>query len=654
MKNKKISIFSSITILFSILFSVGVITLVTYSFMKSEYAIENLAKRLNGSIADQIKQEFELLVEPSNNFISMIETFARVDEELTLKSRRLQQVLLSYVETYPQLYNVFVALPDKSFLMATDLEPLKMVLIETKRNRTKTILFNSDKMVIKSENKAEISYNPLGRPWYAGAVNQEGVFETDVYTFFESRKPGVTLSKAIRNQKGQLVAVVGVDLLLTNLQTFLSSLDMSNQSFIAIIDKEQGKYVVSKQGNTHKQENFEMIKLFHKFTTKKDFDQIEFKDERYYFTESDVGSDYFKNWKYVIAIPEKELISEIVSMRQQSLKFGAAILITGCLIIFLFSRLFSKPIKEISSQANKIKQLEKVASLKLMSPVDEVSELIQSVNALGVAFDSFVQYVPKTIVKHLLDTNQSAGISGEMYNVTILFTDIEGFTAFSDGEDPENVSIYLSRYFELLSEKVVAYGGTIDKYIGDSLMVFWGAPIRLEEHALQAVRCVMAIKHELESDRVQSDPVLSKFKTRFALHSGCAVIGNIGSSERFNYTAIGSDVNICARLEALNKKFNTYSLISDSTKYQVEDEVLTRPLEPMLLKGVKNQVMVHELLDPAVNKSLLSAYEQCQKLYIDKQYQKARMGFKELLALNPDDKVVEYFIKKIDQIMSDQ
>ena len=134
MKNKKISIFSSITILFSVLFSVGVITLVTYSFMKSEYAIEKLAKRLNGSIADQVKQEFELLVEPSNNFINVIETFARVDGKLTLKSRRLQQVLLNYVETYPQLYNVFIALPDKSFLMATDSDPLKMVLIESKKN----------------------------------------------------------------------------------------------------------------------------------------------------------------------------------------------------------------------------------------------------------------------------------------------------------------------------------------------------------------------------------------------------------------------------------------------------------------------------------------------------------------------------------------
>ena len=652
MKFKKISIFSSITILFSVLFSVGVITLVMYSFMKSEYAIETLAKRLNTSTAQQVKQGFELLVEPSNDFFNLLETLARVDGKLTLGSRRLQHVLLNYVETYPQLYNVFIALPDKSFLMATELAPLKMVWIDPKKNSAKTMLFDSDKTLLKSENKGKISYNPLGRPWYGGAVNQEGVFATDVYTFFESKKPGITLSKAIRNQNGQLIAVFGVDLLLTNLQTFLSSVDISNEAFIAIIDKEKGTYIVSKESDAEKQERFEIIKLFHKFTTKKDFDQIEFKDELYYFTESDVGSDYFKNWKYVIAIPEKELISEILTMRQQSLTFGSIILVIGCLIIFLFSKLFSRPIKEISNQANKIKQLEKVASLKLMSPVDEVSELIQSVNALGVAFDSFVQYVPKTIVKHLLDTNKSAGISGEMYDITILFTDIEGFTAFSDGENPENISVYLSRYFELLSEKVVAYGGTIDKYIGDSLMVFWGAPIRLEEHALQAVRCVMAIKRELESERVQSDPILSKFKTRFGLHSGRAVIGNIGSSERFNYTAIGSDVNICARLEALNKEFNTYSLVSDSTKCQIGDDILTRPLEPMMLKGVTNKIMVHELIEEESDRQFLSDYRHCQQLYINQHYNDAKKGFETLRSLYPDDKVLQYFLRRINEKQS--
>lgn len=650
MKFNKISIFSSITILFSILFSAGVITLVTYSFLKSEYAIENLAKRLNTSIAQQVKQEFELLVEPSNDFFNVLETLARVDGKLNVKSKRLQQILLSYVAEYPQLYNIFIALPNGEFLMSTDSTPLKISYIESKKNVSKTILFDLDKQILKSESSNNVTYNPLTRPWYQGAINQSGVFATDVYTFFESQKPGVTLSKVIRNQKGQIIAVVGVDLLLTNLQLFLSSVDISKDSFIAIIDKEKGKYIVSKDNDRIKEDSFEMIKLFHKFTTKQDFDQIEFKKETYYFTESDVGSSYFESWKYVIAIPESELISEILVMRQQSLKFGALILVAGCIVIFLFSKLFSRPIKEISNQANKIKQLEKVASLKLMSPVEEVSELIQSINALGIAFDSFVQYVPKTIVKHLLDTKQKAMISGGMYDVTILFTDIEGFTAFSDKEDPEKVSLYLSRYFELLSEQVVAFGGTIDKYIGDSLMVFWGAPNKMQNHAIQAVKCVLAIKQVLESDLVKKDPILSTFKTRFGLHSGQAVIGNIGSTERINYTAIGRDVNICSRLEALNKEFGTYILLSDDTQKAVSNFFVTRPLEPVLLKGLTKKIAVHELMPSESDESYLLNYNRYISLYLKKKYKEAGKGFRVLLKNQPNDNVVHYFLNKIEML----
>ncbi|RAP26733.1 hypothetical protein DID74_01540 [Candidatus Marinamargulisbacteria bacterium SCGC AG-333-B06] len=645
---KKISIFSSITILFSVLFSAGVITLVTYSFLRSEYAIEELAERLNNTIAQQVKQEFKLLIEPADNFFEIIATLSETNGQLDVKSKQLGNILLRLVTKNPQLYNLYIAFPDGSFIMSTDSKPTKLVYIEPKKNNTKTVLFNPNRNIIKSTDSKDITFKPSSRPWYKGAMKTSSVFVTDVYNFFESQKPGVTLSRVIKNKKGQIIGVVGADLLLTNLQEFLSTVEISKNSFIAIIDKEKGKYIVSKNKGQLKEDSFEMVKLFHKFTKKQNFDQVEFKNEMYYFTESDVGSHYFKTWRYMIAIPETELINEILIMRQQSLWVGLLILIIGCIIIFLFSKLFSKPIKKISNQANRIKELEQVASLKFGSPVEEVSELIHSINALGSAFDSFIHYVPKTIVKHLLETNQKAGISGEMYHVTILFTDIEGFTEYSDDENPENVSVYLSEYFELLSEKVPECGGTIDKYIGDSLMAFWGAPIPSKEHATKATEYVINIKKKLESKEIQKHPVLSRFKTRFALHSGHVVIGNIGSSERFNYTAIGRDVNICARLEALNKKFGTYALISDETKNQIGDKFITRPLEPMYLKGVREKIMVHELLNDSFDKRYLQEYQRCNDDYINRNFQKAREGFEALLMANPGDKVLRYFLNKID------
>ena len=650
MSFKKISIFSSITILFSVLFSIGVITLVSFSFIRSEYAINNLAERLMSSVSNYVKQEFRLLIEPTDNYFQIVDALIKSNNQLSIQSKEIQHTLLNYVRTYPNLANVYLALPDGSFLMATHANPVKLLEINTNQNTTTTRYFDDFNREIKKTKVNQIEFNPLLRPWFLGAIQQSQTIVSDIYTFFESQKLGVTLSKTVRNNEDKIIAVLGVDLSLDNLQTFLNNIDISDRTFVAIIDKQKQTYVISRENDGLNKNKLDIIKMFFQIITEEKVDQIEFNNEQHYFKDSDVGSHFFSNWKYVIAIPETELINEILIMRKQSLIVGGIILSIGCIIIFLFSRLFSEPIKEISNQANKIKKLEKVASLKLMSPVEEVSELIQSINALGIAFDSFVQYVPKTIVKHLLDNKQKAMISGGMYDVTILFTDIEGFTAFSDKEDPEKVSLYLSRYFEILSEQVVAFVGTIDKYIGDSLMVFWGAPNKMQNHAIQAVKCVLAIKQVLESDLVKKDPILSTFKTRFGLHSGQAVIGNIGSTERINYTAIGRDVNICSRLEALNKEFGTYILLSDHTQKAVSNFVVTRPLEPVLLKGLKKKIAVHELMPSENDKSYLLNYNRYISLYLKKKYKEAGKGFRSLLKNQPNDNVVRYFLNKIEML----
>jgi len=647
MPQKRISIFSSIAILFSVLFSVIVISLISYSFLRSEFALEKIAKRLNLAIVEQIKQEFTLLVEPVNSYFDITEAVITQSKKSDLNNKSLHDILLTFLLKNSQLYNTFVSLPDGTFLMASKSPVNKITYIDRNKNFTVTTLYDDKGQRISQNRVAKISYNPKQRSWFKGALLSDSVYTSDVYTFFSSQQSGVTFSKAIYDQEGDVVAILGVDLLLTNVQEFLDNIDISSQSFIAIIDKYKGHHILSNYPDNDEKKHFEMLKKFYRFSQNKTFNQIEFFGKNYYFTESDIGSGFFSNWKYMIAVPETELINEILIMRKQSVWFGVVVLILGCGIIFLFSKLFSKPITAISIRANNITQLKKESLLAIKSPVAEIHELIHSINSLGTAFDSFMHYVPKTIVRHLIQTKQSATISGQRYDITLLFTDIEQFTDYCDQESPENVSMYLSQYFDLISKKVTEYGGTIDKYIGDSLMVFWGAPVKHEDHAQRSINCVLEIKKILESAEIKSHPILSKFKTRFAIHTGKAVIGNIGSSERINYTAIGRDVNICARLESLNKQFNTYFLISDQTKQIINKDIRTRPLEPVNLKGVKRKVMVHELLGDSIKDDYIKEFTIYQKLYIKKDYKSAKAGFLKLLKINKNDSVVQYFLKKI-------
>jgi len=450
MPQKRISIFSSIAILFSVLFSVIVISLISYSFLRSEFALEKIAKRLNLAIVEQIKQEFTLLVEPVNSYFDITEAVITQHKKPDLNHKSLHDILLTFLLKNSQLYNTFVSLPDGTFLMASKSPVNKITYIDIDKNFTATTLYDEKGQRISQNSVAKISYNPKQRSWFKGALLSDSIYTSDVYTFFSSQQSGVTFSKAIYDQDGDVVAILGVDLLLTNVKNFLDNIDISSQSFIAIIDKYKGHHILSKYPDNDEKKHFEMLKKFYRFSQNKTFNQIEFFGKNYYFTESDIGSGFFSNWKYMIAVPETELINEILIMRKQSVWFGAVVLILGCGIIFLFSKLFSKPITAISVRANNITQLKKESLLAIKSPVAEIHELIHSINSLGTAFDSFMHYVPKTIVRHLIQTKQSATISGQRYDITLLFTDIEQFTNYCDQESPENVSMYLSQYFDLI------------------------------------------------------------------------------------------------------------------------------------------------------------------------------------------------------------
>ena len=149
MSFKKISIFSSITILFSVLFSIGVITLVSFSFIRSEYAIANLAERLMNSVSNYVKQEFRLLIEPTDNYFQIVDSLIKSNDELSIQSKEIQHTLLNYVRTYPNLANVYLALPDGSFLMATHANPVKILVINTHQNTTTTLYFDDFNREIK-------------------------------------------------------------------------------------------------------------------------------------------------------------------------------------------------------------------------------------------------------------------------------------------------------------------------------------------------------------------------------------------------------------------------------------------------------------------------------------------------------------------------
>jgi len=212
--------------------------------------------------------------------------------------------------------------------------------------------------------------------------------------------------------------------------------------------------------------------------------------------------------------------------------------------------------------------------------------------------NTFSKFVSKDIVNELLKNPDNIALGGAKKEITIFFSDIRGFTTLSEELSPEELVSILNEYLSVMTDSLLEYKGTIDKYMGDSIMAFWGAPIELEDHAYFA--CVAALVQIKKLKTLQNSwekRQLPSIEIGIGLNTGFAVVGIMGSSMRMEYTCIGDTINIASRLEGLNKNYGTKIIISEFTYEKVKDKVYARELDLVKVKGKNLPVRIYELLD---------------------------------------------------------
>ncbi len=252
----------------------------------------------------------------------------------------------------------------------------------------------------------------------------------------------------------------------------------------------------------------------------------------------------------------------------------------------------------------------------------------------------FTRYLHPDVIKKLEDNPDQIQLGGEEINATVLYTDIYNFTTFSETKTPQELVEDLNEYFQKLTGLVLEHGGLLDKYTGDGIMALFGAPISRPDHAMLACQSAFAhkkIREELSKKNTLSAPDQFHIKTRTGINSGPLVAGNIGSDKRMDYTAIGDTVNLAARLEGVNKIFQTNIIISGATYKLVKDTFLCRELDYLRVKGKKEPTRIFELIDLTDIESKpawITDYEQALNLYREGKWNKAIEKF-EILSSSP-------------------
>ncbi len=308
-------------------------------------------------------------------------------------------------------------------------------------------------------------------------------------------------------------------------------------------------------------------------------------------------TDETPNWLVCVLLPEQDVLERVNRSNQAALGVGLAVLLAAVIVSLLVSRRVAGPLVRLAAETEAIGRLELKAHPVVHSTVKEVDRLAVAVEETKTSLRSFRKYVPADLVRLLMSTGQEAELGGEKRRLTISFCDLANFTAVSEKLSPEELVLHLADYFGSFSAEILASGGNVDKYIGDAIMAFWGAPTPTADHAVAA--CLTALRNQAAlqalRDRWQAEGKPALF-ARIGLHTGDVVVGNIGSTARLNYTVMGDAVNLASRLEGLNKYYGTNILISEQTYREAEAVVLARPVDQVAVKGKAKAILVYELL----------------------------------------------------------
>lgn len=211
---------------------------------------------------------------------------------------------------------------------------------------------------------------------------------------------------------------------------------------------------------------------------------------------------------------------------------------------------------------------------------------------------TFMQYLSPEVVQQLVDNPELARLGGERKEITAYFSDVQGFTSISEGLSPEELVHLLNEYLTAMTDIILSHGGTVDKYEGDAIVAFFGAPIPHQDHALRCCRAAVDMQKKLNKLREHwQEHGFPTILTRMGINTGPAVVGNMGSQQRMDYTMMGDTVNLAARLEGANKAYGSYTMISQATYDYVKEDFLTRKLDLLQVVGKTEPIAVYELID---------------------------------------------------------
>ena len=358
------------------------------------------------------------------------------------------------------------------------------------------------------------------------------------------------------------------------------------------------------------------------------------------------------DWVIGVCVNRELAAASVITSLQNTLLVLTILVIATGFVAIKQSRIMSKPLERMAKDVISIGEGNIVLSSEKSILVKEMIDLKEGIEKMKSGLLSFRKYIPYKVVNQVLASRKTAEPFAEKKELSIFFSDLENFTTISESLEPDKLVKMIGDHLAMCTNVIQALEGTVDKYIGDSVMAFWNAPEDCKGHELKACHAALACQEQmvLFNGRNKAEG-LPELKMRIGISTGTVFVGNIGSEDRLNYTAVGDTVNLASRLEGTNKTYKTLILISDRTESGVRGQILTRPVDKVAVKGKANAIIIHEVLAKKENETpqlrkMIDLTTQAFEHYLSQRFEQAMDCYQQILAVNDDDHVAMFYIKR--------
>ena len=555
---------------------------------------EATARNLNRALGNAIEQEFQIVAKSVDDLVASLETFPW-DEQTLLK--RIERM----VQETPKAQGMGVAfLP---FKFKPDVEKFAPHFFRSKGG----IAFNQ---------LGERGYDYFSKDWFRIALERGKAVWIEPYFDKEAGRAVMsTYSRPLFRQQSdgadsKIVAVATAEISITALNELVNSLKVYETGFCVVMS-DKGSLITSRvPERIGRMTIFDIVELYRQPKGHQIAQTILSKEQGF----EDIGSAmtgedsfiffsrfYPQGWIVATIMPKREMFAKIDYLHNQTVIMAMAGITLLVVLAVLVARSISRPLRKMASETVRVGQGDLDVDLSSIRSSDEVGQLARAFTDMTKGLkdrerikDTFGRYLTQEVVKRLLDSKEGIELGGEIRQISMMMSDLRGFTALTSSMNPEHVITFLNRYLGTMLEIILDHHGIVDEIIGDGILAFFGAPETLENHPELAVACAINMQIAMNDINIQNEADgLPHLEMGIAVNTGEVIVGNIGSERRTKYGAVGSQVNFTGRVESFT--VGGQVLISEATFKSLSEKLEIKDVIEVEMKGVPGKVKLYDV-----------------------------------------------------------